>query len=391
MQHRSAFASGVPQLRPLHGPPDGRNCRRVEPSSRFGDRGLLRSLATAYNCNLRPSGTPGENGFTQRTRSAAQESRPLRARDNHPLGDTKLSKIAFLFPGQGAQTVGMGQHAAQDLPAARRLYDRANAILGYDLAKLCFEGPAEELDSTVVSQPALFVTSLVAIEQLRSTAPDVVLSCEATAGLSLGEYTALVFAGAIEFEDALRLVAVRGDAMQEASDATPSGMVSILGLERTQVEALCDKARHDETLQIANLLCPGNIVISGTNSACERAAEYAPAAGAMKAVPLAVAGAFHTPIMASAVERLTEALAEARIVRPTIPVISNVDAEAHFEPEEIRRLLIQQLVSPVRWEDSMRNLLAQGYDQFYEVGPGRVLRGLLKRIERKISCQGVFN
>jgi [acyl-carrier-protein] S-malonyltransferase len=302
-----------------------------------------------------------------------------------------LSKIAFLFPGQGAQAVGMGQQVAQDLPAARRLYDRANAILGYDLAKICFEGPAEELDSTVISQPALFVTSLVAIEQLRSTAPDVVLSCEATAGLSLGEYTALVFAGAIEFEDALRLVAIRGDAMQEASDATPSGMVSILGLERTQVEALCDKARHDETLQIANLLCPGNIVISGTNSACERAAEYAPAAGAMKAVPLAVAGAFHTPIMASAVERLTEALAEARIVRPTIPVISNVDAEAHFEPEEIRRLLIQQVVSPVRWEDSMRNLLAQGYDQFYEVGPGRVLRGLLKRIERKISCQGVFN
>ena len=302
-----------------------------------------------------------------------------------------MSKIAFLFPGQGAQAVGMGRQVAQDLPAARRLYDRANATLGYDLAKLCFEGPAEELDSTVISQPALFVTSLVAIEQLRSTAPDVVLSCEATAGLSLGEYTALVFAGAIEFEDALRLVAVRGDAMQEASDATPSGMVSILGLERAQVEALCDKARHDETLQIANLLCPGNIVISGTNSACERAAEYAPAAGAQKAVPLAVAGAFHTPIMASAVERLAEALAEARIVRPTIPVISNVDAEAHFEPEEIRRLLIQQVVSPVRWEDSMRNLLAQDYDQFYEVGPGRVLRGLLKRIERKISCQGVFN
>ncbi len=302
-----------------------------------------------------------------------------------------MSKIAFLFPGQGAQAVGMGQQVAQELPAARKLYDRANAILGYDLAKLCFEGPAEELDSTVISQPALFVTSLVAIEQLRSTAPDVVLSCEATAGLSLGEYTALVFAGAIEFEDALRLVAVRGDAMQEASDATPSGMVSILGLDRAQVEALCDKARLDETLQIANLLCPGNIVISGTNAACERAAEYAPAAGAQKAVPLAVAGAFHTPIMASAVERLTEALAEARIVRPTIPVISNVDAQAHFEPEEIRRLLIQQVVSPVRWEDSMRLLLAQGYDQFYEVGPGRVLRGLLKRIERKISCQGVFN
>jgi [acyl-carrier-protein] S-malonyltransferase len=302
-----------------------------------------------------------------------------------------LSKIAFLFPGQGAQTVGMGRQAAETLPAARRLFDRANEILGYDLAALCFEGPAEELDSTVISQPALFVTSLAAIEMLRHASPDVVLSCEATAGLSLGEYTALVFAGAIEFEDALRLVAVRGDAMQEAADATPSGMVSILGLERAQVEALCGQARHDDTLQIANLLCPGNIVISGTNSACERAAEIAPSAGAMKAVPLAVAGAFHTPIMASAVERLTEALADARIGRPSIPVVSNVDARAHFEPEEIRQLLIQQVVSPVLWEDSMRHLLAQGYDQFYEVGPGRVLRGLLKRIDRKISCQGVFD
>ncbi len=302
-----------------------------------------------------------------------------------------MSRIAFLFPGQGAQSVGMGREAAQSLPAARRLYERANEILGYDLAKLCFEGPAEELDSTVISQPALFVTSLAAIELLRSKTPDVVLSCEATAGLSLGEYTALVFAGAMEFEDALRVVAVRGDAMQEASDATPSGMVSILGLERGQVEDLCAKARGDETLQVANLLCPGNIVVSGTNAACERAAELAVAAGAMKAVPLAVAGAFHTPIMQSAVERLSEALAGARIVRPSIPVISNVDAEAHFEPEEIRQLLIRQVVSPVRWEDSLRRLIADGYDQFYEVGPGRVLRGLLKRIDRKISCQGVFD
>ena len=307
------------------------------------------------------------------------------------IGDFTVGKIAFLFPGQGAQAVGMGRQAAESLPAARRLYDRAGEILGYDLAKLCFEGPAEELDSTVVSQPALFVTSLVAIELLRQSSPDVVLSCEATAGLSLGEYTALVFAGAMEFEDGLRLVAVRGESMQEASDATPSGMVSILGLERAQVEALCEQARHGETLQVANWLCPGNIVISGTNSACERAAELAPAAGAMKAVPLAVAGAFHTPIMRPAVERLRDALADTRICRPTIPVISNVDAQAHFEPSEIRELLLEQVVSPVRWEDSMRSLLAQEYDQFYEVGPGRVLRGLLKRIERRISCQGVFD
>jgi len=302
-----------------------------------------------------------------------------------------VSKIAFLFPGQGAQVVGMGRTAAESLPAVRRLYDRASAVLGYDLAKLCFEGPAEELDSTVISQPALFVTSLAAIEQLRDKAPDVVLSCEGTAGLSLGEYTALVYAGAMEFEDGLRLVAVRGEAMQEAADATPSGMVSVLGLEQPQVEELCQKARQDETLQIANLLCPGNIVVSGTNAACERVAEMAVAVGAMKAVPLAVAGAFHTPIMGSAVERLREALAETRIQKPAIPVISNVDAQAHFEPDEIRDLLVRQIVSPVRWEESMRAMLDHGYNQFYEVGPGRVLRGLLKRIDRRVACHGAFD
>jgi [acyl-carrier-protein] S-malonyltransferase len=302
-----------------------------------------------------------------------------------------LSKIAFLFPGQGAQTVGMGRQAAASLPAARRLYDLAGEVLGYDLAKLCFEGPAEELDSTVISQPALFVTSLAAIEQLRDKSPDVVLACEATAGLSLGEYTALVFAGAMEFEDGLRLVAVRGEAMQEAADATPSGMVSLLGLEQAQVELLCDQARQGETLVIANLLCPGNIVISGTVSACERAAEMAPAAGAVKAVPLAVAGAFHTSIMNSAVDRLRDALAEARIRRPAIPVVFNVDASEHSDPDQIRELLLRQLISPVRWEASIRHLLAQGYDQFYEVGPGRVLRGLLKRIDRRVSCQGALD
>jgi [acyl-carrier-protein] S-malonyltransferase len=300
-------------------------------------------------------------------------------------------KIGFLFPGQGAQTVGMGRQLVETLPAAQSLYDRANDVLGYDLAKLCFEGPSDELDSTVISQPALFVTSLAAIEQLQNDQPEVVLSCEYTAGLSLGEYTALVFAGVIEFEAGLRLVQERGAAMQDASDAVPSGMVSILGLERNQVEELCDRAREGDVLQIANLLCPGNIVISGNNAACQRAADMAPAAGAMKAIPLAVAGAFHTSIMGPAVERLAAALSDVPMSRPTIPVISNVDAKPHDDPEEIRQLLVQQLVSPVRWEDSLRYLLDHGVDQFYEVGPGRVLRGLLKRIDRKIACSGTLD
>lgn len=283
----------------------------------------------------------------------------------------------------------MGKRLAETFPAVRQLYDRAAAILDYDLAKLCFEGPAEELDSTVCSQPALFVTSLAALESLRAELPDVPLACEAAAGLSLGEYTAMVFAGVMEFEAGLMLVQQRGAAMQEAADRTPSGMVSILGLERVQVEALCEKARAGEVLEVANLLCPNHVVISGTVAACERAAELAPSFGAWKAVPLAVAGGFHTRLMHPADHRLAEALARVPMQKPRIPVISNVDARPHQDPEEIRQLLIQQVVRPVLWEQSMRHLIDEGFDQFYEVGPGRVLRGLLRRIGPRVSCQSV--
>jgi len=283
----------------------------------------------------------------------------------------------------------MGKRLAESLPAARGLYDRAADVLGYDLAKLCFEGPAEELDSTVYSQPAIFVTSLAALESLRAESPDVVLGCEATAGLSLGEYTAMVFAGVMDFEDGLMLVQRRGAAMQEAADATPGGMVSVLGLERVEVESLCEKARDGEILKIANLLCPGNIVVSGSLAACERAAEMAQSHGAMKAMPLAVAGAFHTEIMRPADQRCAEALADVPMRKPRIPVISNVDALPHDDPELMRQILVRQILQPVRWEESMRYLLQQGFDQFYEVGPGRVLRGLLRRIDRNVSCQCV--
>lgn len=301
-----------------------------------------------------------------------------------------MTKTAFLFPGQGAQTVGMGKQLAETLPAARALYDRAGDVLGYDLAKICFEGPAEQLDSTVHSQPALFVTGLAALEWLKANAPDTVDGCQAAAGLSLGEYTALVFAGVLDFEDGLRVVQRRGEAMQAASDATPSGMVSVLGLQREQVQQLIESVRGEgEILQAANFLCPGNIAVSGHNEACLRIAEAAVAAGAMKAVPLAVAGAFHTPIMDSAVPQLAEILADVSLSKPRIPVISNVDASAHDDPDEIRRLLVQQVVSPVYWEESMRRLLGDGCDSFWEVGPGRVLRGLLRRIERKVSCENV--
>ncbi len=303
-----------------------------------------------------------------------------------------MSRIAFLFPGQGAQIVGMGRQLAETMPAARELYDRANAILEYDLAQLCFEGPQEELDSTVISQPALYVTSLAAVESLRHRQPELIENCTATAGLSLGEYTALAFAGVVDFETGLRLVQQRGRAMQNASDAVPSSMVSVLGLSQNQVESLCEQARAEgETLQVANLLCPGNIAISGSNEACERVIDLADEAGAMRVVPLAVAGAFHTSLMQCAVEPLRDSLSNATLFAPRIPVISNVDAQAHNDPEEIKQLLLAQIVSPVRWEDCVRQLLSMDIDQFYEIGPGRVLRSLLRRIDRKISCETIMD
>jgi [acyl-carrier-protein] S-malonyltransferase len=283
----------------------------------------------------------------------------------------------------------MGRKLVEALPAAQKLYDRAGELLGYDLMKLCFSGPADQLDSTVFSQPAIFVTSLAALESLKAASPEVVESCEAAAGLSLGEYTALVFAGVMTFEDGLMLVQKRGAAMQEAADATPSGMVSILGLELDKVKELCDKARGGEILEIANMLSPGNIVISGTVGACERAAEMAQPMGAMKAMPLAVAGAFHTQIMQPAVPQLEAALSVVPMQKPRIPVVANFDAKTHEDPEEIRGLLMKQVFHAVLWEDSVRYLISQGFTNFYEIGPGRVLRGLMKRTDRSATCQNV--
>jgi [acyl-carrier-protein] S-malonyltransferase len=295
---------------------------------------------------------------------------------------------AFLFPGQGAQTVGMGRELAASAPEAKMVFDKANEILGHDLASICFEGPAEKLNSTVYSQPALFVASIAALAVMNEKQTDVVEGCRYTAGLSLGEYTALFFAGAIDFGDALRIVAERGAAMQAASDASPSGMVSILGLDRQPVEQLCRDCAQGEVLQVANILCQGNIVVSGSKAACGRIESAAMTAGAMKTIPLAVAGAFHTPLMQPAVERLSAALGKVKLRQPRIPVVFNVDAKPHNNPDEIRRLLVQQVVSPVLWEDSMRWLLAQGVNRVYEVGPGRVLRSLMKRIDRKVECLG---
>ena len=301
-----------------------------------------------------------------------------------------MSNIAFLFPGQGAQTVGMAQELVEQLPSAAALFTQASEILGYDLAQLCAQGPAEKLNTTDHSQPALFVASLAALESLKASDPQTVDACTATAGLSLGEYTALVFAGVMSFEDGLRVVQQRGSAMQVAAQQADSTMVSLLRLSTEDVQQLIDSCREDgEVLQIANYLCPGNIVVSGSSTACERIQVAAVEAGAMKPIPLAVAGAFHTEVMQAAVEPLRQVLENIPLNAPRIPVISNVDASVHSDPEIIRQHLVQQVVSPVRWEECMGTLLNQGVEQFYEIGPGRVLRGLLRRINRKTPCQNV--
>ncbi len=297
-----------------------------------------------------------------------------------------MPRIAFLFPGQGAQHIGMGQQVAQQYSAAAALFALASEILGYDLAQVCAEGPAELLNSTEISQPAIFVTSLACLEKVKAEMPDLPGRCEMTAGLSLGEYTALVFAGAMTFEDGLRVVQLRGQAMQAAADATRSGMASILMIPPEQVQGICEQATTEAgQVQIANFLCPGNLVISGTQAGVNRAVELAEAANA-KVVRLTVAGAFHTSIMQPADERLAAALAGVSIQVPRIPVISNVDVQSHSDAAEIRDILVRQVLNPVRWEDDIKAMLAAGIDEFYEIGPGRVLTSLMKRINRKIPC-----
>jgi [acyl-carrier-protein] S-malonyltransferase len=300
-----------------------------------------------------------------------------------------MPKIAFLFPGQGAQVVGMGRALYDEVPAARSLFDRAGEILGFDLKALCFDGPAEALEATDVSQPAIYVASLAALEGLKLTNPDVVAACEGAAGLSLGEYTALAFAGSFDFETGLKIVRRRGEAMQVAAVATPSGMTSVIGLDEAKVDELCRQVEAHGRLWKANMLGPGNIVVSGDTSALEKVDSVATELGAGRVVPLAVAGAFHSPVMQPAAEILKALFDQTSFGVPRIPVYSNVDTNPHHEPQGMRLSLIAQVIRGVRWDDSMRQMVADGFDTFYEIGPGRVLTGLLKRIDRKLPCTSV--
>jgi [acyl-carrier-protein] S-malonyltransferase len=268
------------------------------------------------------------------------------------------------------------------------LFDQASAVLGYDLLALCANGPAERLNATDVSQPAIFVASLAALDSLKQTEPDAAKDVVAAAGLSLGEYTALVFAGAMSFADGLTVVHERGRAMQAAADATKSGMVSALLLDADRVGELVVETKSAGRIWVANYLCPGNTVLSGEAAAIDVAEKLIAAKGG-KPVRLAVAGAFHTELMKPADEKLAAALAGIAIQPPRIPVWSNVDAKPHTDPAEVRSLLVKQVLHPVRWEETMRNLFAEGVERFYEIGPGKVLAGLLKRINRKVDCRNV--
>lgn len=298
-------------------------------------------------------------------------------------------RIAFVFPGQGAQTVGMAKALCDRSTEAGRLFDRASEVLGYDLKYVCFEGPEDKLNSTEFSQPALFVSSVAAVDAIRVEHPDWITSVVACAGLSLGEYTAVCFAGGLDFESALKLVQRRGQAMQAAADRVDSGMSSVLGLDLKTLEEVCQTVRQgDEVLVPANLLCPGNIAVSGHKSALARLESAALEAGAMKVIPLSVAGAFHTSLMSPAVEQLEEALSQASMSDSRIAVYSNVDAASHHTSSDFKQLLARQVVSPVMWEASIRAMIADGVEQFIEVGTGRVLRSTLKRIDRKLDTDG---
>ncbi len=294
-----------------------------------------------------------------------------------------MSKMALLFAGQGAQIVGMGQDLAAQFPIAQAWFDRANSRLGYDLAKICFQGPETELTNTANAQPGIFLVGWVAFQLLQQQVPS--LKFEATAGLSLGEFTALAAAGALSFEDAIQIVRQRGRFMQEACDQTHGAMAAIIGLDEAKTREVCAQAG----VELANLNCPGQIVITGASDKITAACELAKSNGARKAMPLPVAGAYHSSLMASAQPKLEAALAAIRIERPKVSVIANVTARPHEGPVDISRRLVEQVTSPVRWEASMRYLLAQGFSRFIELGPGKALSGFMKRIDANAQLLNV--
>ena len=299
---------------------------------------------------------------------------------------TVNNKTYILCPGQGAQAVDMGKDFFESLPVARAVFEQANRILGFELAAICFGGPEDRLNQTDVAQPAIYVTSVACFAAAKEAGviqPEVVT---AYAGLSLGEYTALHLAGVFSFEDGLKLVAARGKYMQEAAVATPSGMVSLMGADEAAAIKLCAENAQGEVLVPANFNSPGQIVVSGAIGACERVAKAAETAG-FKSIPLKVAGAFHSPLMQRGADRMASELEKVHFNSPRTTVYANVTAQPHTDAASIKRLLVDQIVKPVRWEQTMQHLVARGDARWIELAPGRVLTGLLKKINRRLPVE----
>ncbi len=284
---------------------------------------------------------------------------------------------AFLFPGQGSQYVGMGKDLYDTYPAAKKIYDKAATVLDIDIRKTCFEGPAEILTQTRYSQPAIFVTSIAALQVLREHPKASQFIPKFAAGLSLGEATALCATDAIAFEDGLRFVRARGQFMDEAAQEKPGMMAAVLGMELAAVEAVCNKTGAE----VGNLNAPGQIVISGYRQNVEDAIEKLREVGARKVIPLDVSGAFHSRCMDSACQRIEKALKDISIKEPKIPVVSNLTADIEGSPEKIKSILVKQMNHRTLWEDSMRYILSKGVRTFIEFAPGKVLKGLLKKID----------
>ena len=290
-------------------------------------------------------------------------------------------KTAYVFPGQGAQFVGMGKELYESSPMAKELFEKANEILGFRITDLMFNGTEEDLRQTKVTQPAVFLHSVIlALTSDDSVKPDM------TAGHSLGEFSALVVAGALSFEDGLKLVYKRALAMQKACEAKPSGMAAILALPDEKVEEIC--ASIDEVVVPANYNCPGQIVISGTIEGIEKACELLKQAGAKRALPLKVGGAFHSPLMEPARQELAEAIESTPFSKPACPVYQNVSTVGETDPNVIKANLIAQLTAPVKWTQSVRNMIADGATNFVEFGPGNVLQGLISKIDSTVTVSG---